>query len=120
MDGYDPAVTDDGLGALSMLEAGIKPDLILGSSIGVCNSLVYVSGGAEELWAFWSEAVSLPRVVTPSLRHNPLLGNSLFSMDGLVKMVERRVDIQACFESEVELTYIVAAISSQLFARSRV
>ena len=37
-------------GCLKRLEEeGIKPDLIIGSSIGVCNSLVYASGGAEAL-----------------------------------------------------------------------
>ncbi|HEX4718384.1 MAG TPA: patatin-like phospholipase family protein [Thermoleophilaceae bacterium] len=99
-------------GCLKRLEEeGITPDLIIGSSIGVCNSLVYVSGGAEALWGFWSRAVSLPRVFTPSLRHNPLFGNSFFSMDALVSMVEKEVDIDACFRSDVELTYIVANLS---------
>jgi len=100
-------------GCLKRLEEeGITPDLIIGSSIGVCNSLVYVTGGAEALWGFWSKAVSLPRVFTPSLRHNPLLGNSLFSMDSLVSMVEREVDFDACFNSDIELTYIVANLSA--------
>ena len=100
-------------GCLKRLEEeGITPDLIIGSSIGVCNSLVYVTGGAEALWGFWSRAVSLPRVFTPSLRHNPLLGNSLFSMDGLVGMVEQEVDMDACFRSDIELTYIVANLSA--------
>src|SRR5260221_9559322 len=74
-------------GCLKRLEEeGITPDLIIGSSIGVCNSLVYASGGAEALSAFWSEATSLPAVLSPSLRHNPIFGNSLFSMDGLTTM----------------------------------
>jgi predicted acylesterase/phospholipase RssA len=100
-------------GCLKRLEEeGITPDLVIGSSIGVCNSLVYISGGAEALWAFWSRAVSLPRVFAPSLRHNPLLGNSLFSMDALASMVEKEVDIAACFHSDIELTYIVANLSA--------
>ena len=100
-------------GCLKRLEEdGITPDLIIGSSIGVCNSLIYVTGGAEALWGFWSRVVSLPRVFTPSLRHNPLLGNSLFSMDGLVSTVEEEVDMAACFHSGVELTYIVANLSA--------
>jgi len=100
-------------GCLKRLEEeGITPDLIIGSSIGVCNSLVYVSGGAEALWAFWSRALSLPRVFSPSLRQNPLFGNSFFSMDALVSMVEKEVDIDACFKSEVELTFIVANLSA--------
>jgi predicted acylesterase/phospholipase RssA len=93
-------------------EESITPDLIIGSSIGVCNALVYLSGGAEALWAFWSQAVSQPRVFSPSLRHNPLLGNSLFSMDALASMVEKEIDIERCFSSEVELTFIVANLSA--------
>jgi NTE family protein len=100
-------------GCLKRLEEeGIVPDLMIGSSIGVCNSLVYLSQGAEGLWSFWSRVRSLSAVFTPSLRHNPLLGNSLFSMDGLVSMVEREVDFDACFTSHVELTYIVANLSA--------
>ena len=100
-------------GCLKRLEEeGITPDLIIGSSIGVCNSLVYVSQGAEGLWSFWSRARSLSAVFSPSLRHNALLGNSLFSMDGLVSMVEKEVDIDACFRSDIELTYIVANLSA--------
>ena len=100
-------------GCLKRLEEeGITPDLIIGSSIGVCNSLVYMSGGADGLWGFWSRAVSLPRVFTPSLRHNALLGNSLFSMDSLVSMVEKEVDMEKCFHSDVELAYVVANLSA--------
>ena len=100
-------------GCLKRLEEeGILPDLIIGSSIGVCNSLVYASGGAEALWGFWSRAVSLPNVVSPSLTKNPLLGNSFFSMDRLIQMVESEVDFDRCFHSATELTYVVANLSA--------
>jgi predicted acylesterase/phospholipase RssA len=100
-------------GCLKRLEEeGITPDLIIGSSIGVCNSLVYMTGGADGLWAFWSKAVSLPRVLSPSLRHNPLIGNSLFSLDGLAALVEQEVDFDRCYRSDVELTYVVANLSA--------
>jgi NTE family protein len=100
-------------GCLKRLEEdGIVPDLIIGSSIGVCNSLVYMTSGAEGLWGFWSRAVSLPRIVRPSVRHNALVGNSLFSMDALAEMVETEVDFETCFHSEVELTYVVANLSA--------
>src|SRR5881392_3072746 len=83
-------------GCLKRLEEeGIVPDLVIGSSIGVCNSLVYATGGAEALWGFWSEAISLPRVLAPSLKHNAIRGNSLFSIDALASMVEKRVDFDA-------------------------
>jgi predicted acylesterase/phospholipase RssA len=93
-------------------EEGITPDLILGSSIGVCNSLLYESGGSDALWGFWEQAVSLPRVLNLSLRKNALLGNSLFSMDRLVNWIEDAVDFDRCFNSERELTYVVANLSA--------
>jgi predicted acylesterase/phospholipase RssA len=100
-------------GCLKRLEEeGIEPDLVVGSSIGVCNSLIYTSDGAEALWAWWSRVLSLPRVLDLSLRKNVLFGNSLFSMDRLVRYVEKEVDFERCFQSEHELTYIVANLSA--------
>jgi NTE family protein len=100
-------------GCLKRLEEeGIKPDLIVGSSIGVCNSLVYATSGAEGAWGFWSRAVSLPQVFGISLRRNALLGNAFFSMDRLTRYVEKEVDFDKCFESDVELTYIVTNLSA--------
>ncbi|HEV2771337.1 MAG TPA: patatin-like phospholipase family protein [Thermoleophilaceae bacterium] len=93
-------------------EEGITPDLLIGSSIGVPNSLVYTTAGAEGLWEFWSEIFSLPYIVTPSLRRNALFGNSLFSMNGLRRLVESRVDFDRCFHSGVELTYVLANLSA--------
>ena len=88
-------------GCLKRLEeADITPDLMIGSSIGVCNSLVYASGGAEALWAFWSGATSLPAVFSPSVRHNPIFGNSLFSMDGLINFTpDMQFAIQAQYDN---------------------
>jgi NTE family protein len=100
-------------GCLKRLEEeGIEPDLIVGSSIGVCNSLVYATGGAEALWAFWSRARSLPRILDVSVRRNAIFGNSFFSMDRLSRYVEKEVDFDRCFHSERELTYIVANLSA--------
>jgi NTE family protein len=100
-------------GCLTRLEEeGIEPELVIGSSIGVCNSLVYATGGADALWGFWSRAVSLPRVLDVSLTKNAVLGNSFFSMDRLVRYVEREVDFDRCYHSERELTYIVANLSA--------
>src|SRR4051812_7251374 len=92
-------------------DGGIEPDLVIGSSIGVCNALVYMSGGADAAWDLWSQAISLPRVLRPSLRHNALLGNSLFSMSGLRGMVEGAVDFEKCLNSETEMTFIVANLT---------
>lgn len=92
-------------------EQGIVPDMIVGSSIGVCNSLFYATGGAEAAWAFWSRAVSLPRIVDVSLRKNALLGNSFFSMGRLARYIESEVDFERCYGSDVELAYIVTNLS---------
>jgi NTE family protein len=100
-------------GCLKRLEEeGIKPDLVIGSSIGVCNSLVYATSGAEGLWGFWSRAISLPKVLGFSLRHNALLGNAFFPMNRLTDFVEQEVDFEKCFESDVELTYVVTNLSA--------
>jgi predicted acylesterase/phospholipase RssA len=100
-------------GCLKRLEEEqIEPDLIIGSSIGVCNSLVYASGGADALWGFWSRALSLPRVLSVSLTKNALFGNSLFSMDRLTSYIEAEVDFERCFSSPTELTYVVTNLSA--------
>jgi NTE family protein len=100
-------------GCLKRLEEeGIEPQLVVGSSIGVCNALVYESAGAEGLWGFWERAVSLPQVLDVSLRHNALLGNSFFSMDRLQRFVEAEVDFARCFASTRELTFIVTNLSA--------
>jgi NTE family protein len=93
-------------------EEGIEPELIIGSSIGVCNSLIYTTGGTEALWAFWSRARSLPQILDPSVRRNAIFGNSFFSMDRLVRYLEKEVDFDRCFHSERELTYILANLSA--------
>ena len=100
-------------GCLKRLEEeGIEPDLVVGSSVGVCNALVYETAGAEGLWGFWERTVSLPQVLDVSLRHNPLLGNSFFSMDRLQRFVESEVDFDKCFRSPTELTYILTNLSA--------
>jgi predicted acylesterase/phospholipase RssA len=100
-------------GCLKRLEEeGIEANLIVGSSIGVCNSLVYATGGAEAVWAFWSRARSLPQILDVSLRHNAVLGNSFFSMDRIIRYIEKEVDFDRCFHSDTELTYILANLSA--------
>lgn len=93
-------------------EEGIRPDLMIGSSIGVPNSLVYMTAGAEGLWELWSETVSWPHLLTPSLRRNALFGNSLFSMNGLQRLVESKVDFERCFHSATELIFVLANLSA--------
>src|SRR5260221_8496943 len=66
-------------GCLKRLEEeGITPDPIIGSSIGVCNSLVYASGGAGALSRLWGKGPSPPTRPPPSPRHNPPFHHFLF------------------------------------------
>ncbi len=100
------------VGALKYLdEQGIKPDAIVGSSIGVVNACCYASGGVPALEQAWSEFRSLPRIFSPSFRHNPLFGLSLFSMDRLSGAVEEYIDFPKIFESRLELEFILLNLS---------
>lgn len=100
------------VGALRFLqERGIEPDAIIGSSIGVINACVYASGGVPRLEEAWKGFRSLPYLISPSLRHNPALGLSLFSMHRLTHAVEPFIDFPRIFESPLELAFIVLNLS---------
>ncbi len=100
------------VGALKYLgEQGIKPDAIVGSSIGVLNACVYASGGLPTLEEAWGEFHSLPRIFAPSLRHNPIFGLSMFSMDRLSRALEEYIDFPMIFESRIDLEFILLNLS---------
>jgi predicted acylesterase/phospholipase RssA len=100
------------IGALKFLgEQGIVPDAIIGSSIGVINACVYASGGVELMENAWAKARSLPGMVAPSLRHNPLLGLSLFDVGPALKVIDDYVDYEKAWKSPIELAFIVLNLS---------
>jgi NTE family protein len=100
------------VGALKYLEEqGIQPDALIGSSIGVINACAYASGGVPQLEAAWRNFSSLPRIFSPSLRHNPLLGLSLFSMDRLSDAIEKFIDFQKVFDGPLELEFVLLNLS---------
>ena len=100
------------VGALRYLEEqGIRPDAIVGSSIGVINACAYACGGLANLERAWDDFRSLPRIISPSLRHNPVLGLSLFSMDRLSTAVEQHIDFREVFASPLELAFVVLNLS---------
>ena len=100
------------VGALRLLEEqGIVPDAIIGSSIGVVNACCYGSGGVAQLESAWKDFSSLPRIFSPSLRHNPLLGVSLFSMDRLSSAVEQYIDFDKLYRSRLELEFVLLNLS---------
>ena len=74
------------VGALKYLdERGIKPDVLICSSIGVINGCVYGSGGVVALEEAWKNFYSLP-LLLPSWRDNPLRG---FGIDGVLPAAGR-------------------------------
>ena len=100
------------VGALKYLaEQGIKPDAFVASSIGVLNACVYGSGGIPRLEEAWRDFRSIPRILSPSLRQNPLFGLSLFSMDRLSAALEEYIDFPELFASPLEMEFVVLNLS---------
>jgi NTE family protein len=100
------------VGALRCLEEqGIRPDAIVGSSIGVVNACVYASGGVAALEEAWRSVRIGLADFRPSLRHNPVTGLSLASIDGLQRQFERFVDYEKLLDSPLELSFIVLNLS---------
>ncbi len=100
------------VGAMKYLaEQGITPDAFVASSIGVLNACVYGSGGIPRLEEAWRSFRSLPRIFSPSLWQNPLLGLSLFSMDRLSTALEEFIDFPELFASPLEMEFVVLNLS---------
>jgi predicted acylesterase/phospholipase RssA len=100
------------VGAMKLLaEQGIRPDAIVASSIGVINACAYASGGLRGLEAAWHDFRSIPRIVSPSLRHNLLTGFSLFSLDRLSAAVEQHIDFPEVLQSALEIEFILLNLS---------
>lgn len=100
------------VGALRYLEErDIRPDAIVGSSIGVVNACIYASGGVEALEAAWSTVSIGITDFRPSLRANPLTGFSFASIDGIQRQFERYLDYGKLIDSPLELSFIVLNLS---------
>ncbi len=92
-------------------EQGITPDAIVASSIGVINACAYATGGVPQLENAWRNFSSLPRIFSPSLRHNPVFGMSLFSMDSLTAAIEEHIDFEKVYDSPLELEFVLLNLS---------
>jgi len=100
------------VGALRYLEErDIRPDAIIGSSIGVINACAYASGGVPALEKAWRGFSSLPRIFSPSLWHNPVFGLSLFSMERLAAGVEEFIDYPRILKGPLELEFVLLNVS---------
>lgn len=99
------------VGALRALEeAGVRPDAIIGSSVGVINACLYAAGGVPLLEEVWSGLRSFG-LLRPGLRDNPFTGLSLFSVEPLARALEAHIDFRAVLESELELSFILLNMS---------
>ena len=100
------------VGAMKYLaEQGITPDGFVASSIGVLNACVYGSGGIPRLEEAWRSFRSIPRIFSPSLWQNPLLGLSMFSMDKLSGALEEYIDFPELFASAIEMEFVILNLS---------
>jgi NTE family protein len=92
-------------------EQGIRPDAIIGSSIGVINACLYTTGGVDLLERGWGEFSSMRHIVDISLRHNLLSTFSLFSQEKLARQIERYVDYRKIFENPIEAAFVLLNLS---------
>jgi len=99
------------VGAMRYLEEqGIRPDAIVGSSIGVINACLHATGGVALMEEVWRSFRSL-RVMRPSLKHNPVTGLSLFDVEPFAASLEPRIDWQKVHQSPLELSFILLNVS---------
>ena len=99
------------VGALKYLEeVGVKPDVLICSSIGVINGCVYGSGGVVALEEAWKGFRTLP-ILLPSLKDNLLTGLSLVSSERAAAALEEFMDFPQLFESELDIEIIVLNLS---------
>ncbi|MGH7860364.1 MAG: patatin-like phospholipase family protein, partial [Candidatus Binatia bacterium] len=83
------------IGALRFLEEqGVRPDAIIGSSIGVINACLYATGGIELMERAWAKARSVPGIARLSLRHNPVFGYSFFDVGATLDAIDEFVDYE--------------------------
>ena len=100
------------VGALRQLEEhGIRPDAIVGSSIGVVNACLYACGGVAALEEAWGSVALGLGAFRPSLRANPLTGLSLASIEPLQRRFERWIDYEQLLDSPLELSFILLNLS---------
>ncbi|MBI5119228.1 patatin-like phospholipase family protein [Candidatus Poribacteria bacterium] len=100
------------LGAMKYLdEIGVKPDIIIGSSIGVINACLYASGGIEKMEEFWTSFKGGLNLASAGLHENVLLGNSLFSMRRAFEIFEGYFDFPRILESSIEVSFILTNLS---------
>lgn len=100
------------VGALKYLEeTGIKPDVLICSSIGVINACVYGTGGVPALEEAWTNFRALSHVFSPTWKDNPITGLSLSSIDRLASSLEEFMDFPKLLESRLDLQFILLNLS---------
>jgi predicted patatin/cPLA2 family phospholipase len=92
-------------------EKGIKPDLVIGSSVGVINACLYATGGARYTVDAWLNFRKPWSAFGFDLRRNLLLGNSLFVQDKVAETIEPMIDFQAVLDSPVDIQFVTSNFS---------
>ncbi|MHB8573210.1 MAG: patatin-like phospholipase family protein [Candidatus Dormibacteria bacterium] len=94
-------------GALLCLEEmGIRPDVIIGSSIGVINACLYATGGAHLVAETWLDFDQPLSVFALDPLRNAVLGNSLFIQDRLAEAIERSIDFRKVLRSKIDVHFV--------------
>jgi len=100
------------IGALRYLEEhGVRPDAIIGSSIGVINACLYATGGIELMERAWAHARSVPGLVQLSVRQNPLFGYSFFDVGPTLRMLDEYVDYEKILHGPIDLAFVLLNLS---------
>lgn len=100
------------VGAMRRLEEmGVRPSLIIGSSIGVINAMAYLSGGIENLQKMWESITTFPLMFRPSLRHNVLVGHSAFDPAPFYARLEKFFDYEKVLASPIEMAFILVNLT---------
>jgi predicted acylesterase/phospholipase RssA len=100
------------VGAMKYLEeVGVRPEIIIGSSIGVINACLYATGGIQRMEKFWNAFRTSFLFPGVSLRENLFIGNSLLSMRWWFKRIERFMDFDKILHNPIDISFILTNLS---------
>jgi NTE family protein len=107
----------------ALLEAGIVPDLLVGTSIGAVNAAYLAAsptpGHARELTELW-RGVSAEEFLPLRLRRIAqavLAGRSLYSLEPLRRLLERELPYRRIEEAPTPLRIVATRLSSEALGR---
>jgi predicted acylesterase/phospholipase RssA len=92
-------------------EIGIRPDMIIGSSIGVINACLYATGGVAQMEKFWHSFRTSFLFPGLSASENIVTGNSLLSMKWWFRRIEEHMDFETILRNPIDVSFILTNLS---------